>query len=105
MSASQCSTDGCEWPAGHEPANKHDADCLHRKHETGVIYLCTCGLSDGQVGQYDRDGRPYHSGVNCMECGRFVGTDGSIETTHEEMSSTIAYVEGTCARCLDKEKR
>jgi hypothetical protein len=44
--------------------------------------------------------RPYVPGVNCMECGLFVGRDGSIEVDHFEMSSEIASVEGTCAQCL-----
>jgi hypothetical protein len=35
-----------------------------------------------------------------MDCGRFVGRDGSIEVEYFEMSSTVASVEGTCARCI-----
>ena len=45
-------------------------------------------------------GRPYLPGVNCCECGRFVGRDGCIEIETFEMSNTIASVDGTCARCL-----
>lgn len=49
---------------------------------------------------YDRDGREFIPGVNCVDCGRFVGTDGSTMATCFEMSNEIAYVEGVCARCL-----
>jgi hypothetical protein len=45
---------------------------------------------------------PYVSGVNCIDCGRFVGRDGSIEIDFEEMSSTVASVEGTCRCCIDR---
>lgn len=47
------------------------------------------------------DGRPYIPGVNCADCGRFVGRDGVICVEYFEMSSTIASVDGTCARCLE----
>jgi hypothetical protein len=43
----------------------------------------------------------YFPGIPCLECGRFVGRDGSIEIDHFEMSSEISSVEGTCRRCLD----
>ena len=46
------------------------------------------------------DDRPFVPGINCMECGRFVGRDGAIEITHFEMSSEVASVEGTCGRCI-----
>lgn len=42
-------------------------------------------------------------GVNCMDCGRFVGRDGYIGIDYYEMSSTIAGIEGQCRRCLDAE--
>jgi hypothetical protein len=40
-------------------------------------------------------------GVNCIDCGRFVGRDGHISIEHFEMSSEIASVDGTCRRCID----
>lgn len=46
------------------------------------------------------DGTDFVPGINCLECGRFVGRDGSIEIECFEMSFTVASVEGTCARCL-----
>ena len=49
---------------------------------------------------YDRDGREFIPGVNCVDCGRFVGTDGSTIFFKLEMRYEIAYVEGVCARCL-----
>lgn len=42
----------------------------------------------------------YVPGVNCGECGRFVGRDGHILIGTFEMSEIVAYVEGECARCL-----
>lgn len=39
-------------------------------------------------------------GVNCDECGRFVGRDGSICIEYFEMSREIAGVDGTCRRCI-----
>lgn len=42
-------------------------------------------------------------GVNCIHCGRFVGRDGHIGVGYFEMSSEVAYVEGECRRCLDRE--
>lgn len=44
---------------------------------------------------------PYVPGVNCMDCGRFVGRDGYIGIDYYEMSSEVAGVEGQCRRCLD----
>lgn len=43
----------------------------------------------------------YISGVNCIDCGRFVGRDGSISVEHFEMSSEISSVDGQCRRCID----
>lgn len=50
---------------------------------------------------YDCDGRPFIPGVNCCECGRFVGRDGEIHVETFEMSNEIASLDGTCRRCLD----
>ena len=47
---------------------------------------------------------PFVPGVNCLDCGRFVGRDGSIEIGHFEMSNEVAYVEGWCARCLKADR-
>jgi hypothetical protein len=46
---------------------------------------------------------PYVPGVNCNACGRFVGRDGHIGVETFEMSSVVASVDGTCARCLASE--
>lgn len=46
------------------------------------------------------DHHPFVPGINCMECGRFVGRDGSIEIEHFEMSGEVASVEGTCSACI-----
>ena len=40
----------------------------------------------------------YIPGINCVECGRFVGRDGWISVGYFEMSSEVAYVEGVCGR-------
>lgn len=56
-------------------------------------------IAELQSGYTDR-GLPFVSGINCSDCGRFVGRDGSIVVEHFEMSSTVASVEGTCAKCL-----
>jgi hypothetical protein len=45
----------------------------------------------------------YVPGVNCFDCGRFVGRDGYIGIETFEMSSTVASVEGQCARCATAE--
>jgi hypothetical protein len=42
-------------------------------------------------------------GVNCLDCGRFVGRDGYIGIEYFEMSNEVASVEGQCRRCLDAE--
>jgi hypothetical protein len=42
----------------------------------------------------------YVPGINCGECGRFVGRDGHIGIATFEMSEIVAYVDGECARCL-----
>lgn len=42
----------------------------------------------------------YVPGINCCDCGRFVGRDGSIEIEYFEMSTEVASVDGMCARCL-----
>lgn len=55
---------------------------------------------EGRTQLYDYEGREFIPGLNCVDCGRFVGTDGSTRATYFEMSSEIAYVEGICARCL-----
>lgn len=39
-------------------------------------------------------------GIQCHCCHRFVGTDGSIEVEHFEMSRRVASVDGTCGPCL-----
>jgi hypothetical protein len=41
----------------------------------------------------------YVPGVNCLDCGKFVGRDGHIEIATFESSSVVAYVEGTCGKC------
>lgn len=55
--------------------------------------IATYGLMDDEM-------TPYIPGVNCIECGRFVGRDGSIEVEHFEMSSEVASVAGECVTCL-----
>lgn len=52
---------------------------------------------------YTDDGRDYVAGVNCYDCGRFVGRDGSIAIGTFEMSNEVAYVDGQCARCAHAE--
>ena len=54
-------------------------------------------------GLMDDDCMPFVSGVNCLDCGRFVGRDGYIGIGYCEMSSEVAYVEGQCRRCIDVE--
>jgi hypothetical protein len=44
--------------------------------------------------------QPWFPRITCCKCGKFVGRDGVIEVEHFEMSSEIASVDGTCARCL-----
>jgi hypothetical protein len=44
-------------------------------------------------------------GINCLDCGRFVGRDGHIFIEYFEMSGEGASVEGRCRRCLDAEHR
>lgn len=46
---------------------------------------------------------PFVPGINCIDCGRFVGRDGYIGIEHFEMSSVVASVEGQCRRCIDVE--
>lgn len=59
----------------------------------------------GQIahGLCDDEMTPYVPGVNCFECGRFVGRDGYIGFDHFEMSDQLASVEGQCRRCLGRE--
>lgn len=64
-------------------------------------------MSEAQhVGQISRgetdDGWPFVPGVQCFECGRFVGRNGYIGIGTFEMSSEVAYVEGHCRRCMDR---
>jgi hypothetical protein len=43
------------------------------------------------------DGLAYYiPGVQCLTCGRFVGTNGAIEVEHREMSTEVASVTGWC---------
>lgn len=46
---------------------------------------------------------PYWPGVNCIDCGRFVGRDGHISVEYFEMSTEVASVDGTCKRCMARE--
>lgn len=59
----------------------------------------SAGETEWGYGLMDDEMTPYMPGINCLECGRFVGRDGHISVTHFEMSSEIAYVEGECASC------
>jgi hypothetical protein len=43
---------------------------------------------------------PYVPGINCYECGKFVGRDGHINIECFEMSSEVAGCDGICGRCL-----
>ncbi len=54
-------------------------------------------------GLMDDEMSAYVPGVNCLDCGRFVGRDGYIGIDHFEMSSEVASVEGQCRRCIDRE--
>ena len=47
----------------------------------------------------DGEGRPFVPGVNCWDCGRFVGRDGHIEIEYFELSTAVASVSGQCAEC------
>lgn len=50
--------------------SKHDAECLRRKEEPPMLYVCSCGLTDGQVAAV--------ASPRCLLCGnRFQGGDGS----------------------------
>lgn len=51
-------------------------------------------------GLMDDEMTPFIPGINCYECGRFVGRDGHIGVGYFEMSNEVAYVEGECGRCL-----
>jgi hypothetical protein len=63
---------------------------------TYEIDICN-GLMDDEL-------HAYVPGINCLDCGRFVGRDGYIGIEHYEMSSQVASVEGQCRRCIDKER-
>lgn len=49
------------------------------------------------------DDRPFVPGLNCLDCGRFVGRDGYVGIETFEMSGEVASVEGMCARCVRRE--
>jgi hypothetical protein len=55
-----------------------------------------------QSGLMADDCFPYVPGINCCDCGKFVGRDGTIEIEYFEMSNSIASVDGTCVRCVNK---
>ena len=40
----------------------------------------------------------------CCRCHKFVGKDGAFHVEHFEMSSEIASMDATCARCLRRER-
>lgn len=65
----------------------------------------TVGETTAQIqrGWCDDELAPFVPGINCLVCGRFVGRDGHISVETFEMSSTVASVEGECARCLSAE--
>lgn len=48
--------------------SKHDADCLRRKEDPAMLYVCTCGLADEQVKTPRRDVLSDHSGCGVSEC-------------------------------------
>lgn len=82
--------DGCFMPE-HEGACREltieEAAAIQTASGNGMM---TCGL------------REYHPGINCWDCGRFVGRDGHIEIEHAEMSSSILSIGGQCRRCADR---
>lgn len=49
---------------------------------------------------YTDGGWDYVPGINCWDCGRFVGRDGWIEIERREMSDTVAAVAGQCGLCM-----
>jgi len=53
-------------------------------------------------GVCDDTGMPYVPGVNCINCGKFVGRNGYIEIDYFEMSNEVASVSGECAHCLHR---
>jgi hypothetical protein len=57
--------------------------------------------TDAQIvsGECD-DGMPFVPGINCVDCGKFVGRDGHISIEHFEMSFEVASVDGMCASCV-----
>lgn len=73
-------------------------------------------LSPFALGTYDRppegwdlrdaplrlaDGHtPYIPGVPCVDCGRFVGSDGAYSYETPDMTLDQVGLEGTCGRCL-----
>lgn len=59
-------------------------------------------ISQIATGLCDDGEMPYVPGVNCVDCGKFVGRDGCIEIAHREMSGAVASVEGTCGACMMK---
>lgn len=62
----------------------------------GVYWNSRWGYTDDGLSEF-------WPGVNCIECGCFVGRDGQISIEHFEMSMEVASVDGTCARCLARE--
>lgn len=46
----------------------------------------------------------YVPGVNCLNCGKFVGRDGWISIEYFEMSNEVASIEGECATCRQGEE-
>ncbi len=56
-------------------------------------------------GLCDDEMSAYVPGINCIDCGRFVGRDGWIGVGYFEMSNEVAYVEGLCRCCLTAEER
>jgi hypothetical protein len=77
-------------PAEDRPATPAEVRHYHRTQP-----------SESGHGFTDDGWSPFFPSTPCCECGRFVGRDGSFEVEHLEMSTVIASVDGTCARCLN----
>ncbi|MDD4972320.1 MAG: hypothetical protein PHT07_23065 [Paludibacter sp.] len=51
----------------------------------------------------DNHGRPYIPGMNCDECGRFVGKDGDCDISYDFDSDGYEIGYPTCAKCLSRQ--
>lgn len=50
--------------------SKHDADCLRRREDASMLYVCTCAMTDEQVAESAVSKRAVLSDqIRCTDCG------------------------------------